>query len=152
MAVIVRWYGDDAENFTRKQLNAGIAAATQELQNIARQMASIPNTGVSVPVKRQTRGGNKTSRTTYPNSSKPGEPPRRRTGAGQKGILLAFAPALQIGRVGFSRNVRYMTFHELGITYGSGKQQRPTILPAVRNNMRRLSAIFVRAARRVAKG
>jgi hypothetical protein len=97
---------------------------------------------------RQTKGGNKTSRTVYPNSSKPGESPRRRTGFGQKNIVRGMNAQRPAARVGYTRLIRYMTFHELGIRYSRGIQQRPTLVPAFRNNIHRLSTIARIAAQR----
>jgi len=145
---------------TRRQMEAGIAAATVDLHRIARKKAGIPNPGVTVTSTRARAGGNKSSRTEYPTSSRPGESPRRRTGFGQKGIVMG-VHGLE-GRVGYTRLARYMTFHELGIRYHrsggetrdkrgrflarGGIQRRPTIVPALKRNRARLILIMKRAA------
>lgn len=100
-------------------------------------------------LRKQYRKKKTRSRTIYPNSSRPGESPRRRTGFGQKNIVFGVDESTLVARVGFTRNARYMTFHELGIRYSSGLQQRPTIVPATSENLPRLQAIFQRGAKQV---
>lgn len=150
MTAKLKWHGDKFKNFVRKQVAAGMDATGTELHRICRRAASVPNTGMSVAVKRKSAGGNTSSRTQYPNPSKPGESPRMRTGFGQSNIVLNFLKdtlGWAMARVGYTRSARYMTFHELGIRYRRvGKQQRPTVVPSLRNNLARLRAIFQRAA------
>lgn len=87
------------------------------------------------------------TRTIYPNPSRPGEPPRVRTGQGLKNIVGGLSPDGLAWRTGYTRNARYMTFHELGIRYARvGLQQRPTVVPALQNNLQRLFEIAKRAA------
>ena len=148
MAVKLTWNGPEFERFLVRQVVAGLTAAAIELQRIARKKAGITNAGASGPVARQTQGGNKNTRTAYPNSSKPDESPRRRTGFGQKNIVMGVNASGLVARVGYTRAARYMTFHELGIKYSKvGLQQRPTLVPAARDNAARLNAVFQRAAR-----
>lgn len=87
--------------------------------------------------------------TIYPFPSKPGESPRIRTGIGHKNIVQGYSSQQQVGRVGYTRNARYMTFHELGIRYKKGIQQRPTIVPAIRESQRRMMIAGRNAARAV---
>lgn len=89
---------------------------------------------------------NKTQITVYPNSSKPGEPVRRRTGFGQKNIVGGRRGG--VARVGYTKNARYMTWHELGIRYPRGQQRRPLIIPALRDSRDRLSKLMARVAQR----
>jgi hypothetical protein len=146
VAAELKFHAQKFKVTTGKQLQAGLQAAAAELTKIAREMAGIRNQGVQVPVKRQTKGGNKTTRTIYPHSSKPGESPRRRTGAGQKGIVWNWIGGSRTARVGYTRLVRYMTYHELGIHYSRvGFQRRPTIIPALTNNWARLNAVALAA-------
>lgn len=146
MAVVVKWHGAELLRYGRKAAAAAIKAAGHEHLKIARQMASVPNTGVTQKVLLPDQSHNKTTRTIYPNSSKPGEPPRRRTGQGQKGIVGGTSEDGLSWRTGYTRAVRYMAFHELGIRYAKvGLQQRPTVMPALTNNINRLEEI----ARRV---
>jgi len=144
----VKWHGEEFRKFTIEQCTAGLDASGNEFHRIARKKASVQNTPVVVPIKHPRAGGNATSRTTYPNSSKPGESPRMRTGFGHASIVggrlgLAF-------RVGYTRLARYMAFHELGIRYKrGGTQYRPTVIPALRDNLTRIGMMFKRAATKV---
>lgn len=108
----------------------------------------IPGVGWRMSKKTRKRGGitNKTQITVYPNSSKPGEPVRRRTGIGQKNIVGGRRGFR--ARVGYTKNARYMTFHELGIKYPRGTQRRPLIVPALRDSAKRLNNIMRIAAQR----
>ncbi len=149
MAVKLKWSGKRLHKLSLDAMFAGIVGATADFKRIARKKAGIQNTGVSVPVTRQSKRGNKTSRTIYPTSSKPGESPRRRTGAGQLGIQSGTDRARIAGRIGYMPDVDYMAFHELGINYSRvGSQQRPTIVPTAENNRDRLSASFRNGANR----
>ena len=150
MTVKLVWKGDAFLRYCKAALTAGLQAAGAELHRIARQKASIPNPGVTVAQKRVTAGSNATQRTVYPSPSQPEESPRRRTGFGQKNIVMNSLSigGLPVVRVGYSRLARYMTFHELGIRYSrKGLQRRPTIMPALNENRRRLEAIALRAAK-----
>ena len=151
MAVSIKWHGAAFKRLTEGAINAGIEAATLELQRIARKMASTSNKGVPKKRKRDTSRGSKGSQyTVYPHSSKPGEPVRRRSGFGQKNIAAGVDRAKQAGRVGYTKNARYMMFHELGIRYRGGLQKRPTLVPAVTKNRGRLAKIGAFAAQRYA--
>lgn len=142
MAVVLRMFDKEFRRLTERQMDAFLSAATLELHRISRRKASISNQGVRVRIKRPRKGGAKTQRTVYPHSSKPGESPRRRTGFGHKNIVWGYSKQRKAGRVGYTRNARYMTFHELGIRYKRvGFQQRPTIVPALRDNARRLMIV-----------
>jgi hypothetical protein len=89
------------------------------------------------------------SRTVYKNSSRPPESPRRRTGFGQKNIVFGFDRSKKQARVGYTRAARYMTFHELGIRYSKvGLQRRPTIVPALADNLLVLRRVYTKAALR----
>lgn len=56
----------------------------------------------------------KRSVTIYPYPSKPGEPPRKRTGWGQRHVVWEFDPRTMRGRVGIAKNAIYMLYLELG--------------------------------------
>ncbi len=154
MAVVLRMFDKEFRAMVDRKVDAFLSAVGLELHRIARKKASISNRGVRVG-KGRTRGkggrfvkGQK-SRTVYPHSSKSGESPRRRTGFGHENIAWGYSRQRKVARVGYTRNARYMTFHELGIRYRKGKQQRPTIVPALRDNHRRLMVVGRNAARAV---
>lgn len=130
--------------------DAFLKAITVALHEYAQHNADKINTGVVVPITRPRAGGNATQRTIYPDSSKPGESPRRRTGFGRDNIVWGYRRSLQEGRVGYTKNARYMLFHELGIRFRKvGFQRRPTIIPSLRDNRFRLVELGRRAAAEV---
>lgn len=143
MGVQLRWHGKEFERFTDEAMFHGIRVATADLQRIAKKKASIANTGVSMTRKRDTTRGSKGSTyTVYPNPSSPGESPRMRTRQGQASIQKGTDRKRIAGRVGFMRSAMYMAMWEVGIK----GVQRPTIVPATRNNIGRLSQSFRRGA------
>ncbi len=152
MATKLKWNGKALARFSREAAGAGIRAATVELHSISRKKASISNVATRHKRVRDTSqqgGGPKGSQySTWDNSSRQGEAVRRRTGFGQKNIVWGFDGTRIIGRVGYTRNARYMTFHELGIRYSGGLQKRPTLVPALADNISRLFAIVKRGAQR----
>lgn len=152
MVAGMRWHGAIVSKAVRAQVFRGIKATTIALHAASRKAASVPNTGEAIALTRKPgaseRKRNKTQRTTYPNSSKPGEPPRRRTGFGQKNIVSGWDRKTTSGRVGHGRNARYMMFHEVGIRYKrAGLQRRPTVVPTFVKNLQRLRMIFKRYSR-----
>jgi hypothetical protein len=136
--------------WTQEATSAGLEAAVNELARIVRKKLSIPNIGVRHRRVRDTskQGGGPVGSqyTTYPNSSKPGEPVRRRTGFGQRHIAVSVAMSGIGGeptfRIGYSAGASYMVMHELGIRYSSGLQQRPVLVPTLYDNAARLSQVY----------
>ena len=147
-AAFLRWHDRKAAAFLTK--------AGNELHRISRHKASIQNPPdvirFSKALRKRRKGSkfkNKTQRTVYPHPSKPGESPRRRTGFGHKNIVGGYSKSRFEYRVGYTRAARYMTFHELGIRYKHGPQQRPTIVPALRDNRAHLVRVGRAAADRI---
>lgn len=114
MALELTWRGKEFEQHLRKATARGLHRATVFLHAEARRAVSKPNSGVRVRVKRQTPGGNKKSRTIYPNPSQPGEPPKLRTGFGARNVVMEFDKAAMAGRVGVTSNAMYMFYLEIG--------------------------------------
>lgn len=146
MTVSFIWHGARVSRQIDNVTFRGIKAVGFELHRISRRSASVKNQGKRHTRTRSTsRGPAGSQYTTYPNSSKPGESPRRRTGFGQKNIVWGSNRQKMESRVGYTKAARYMTYHELGIRYRHvGFQQRPTIIPSVRNNQARLAGIMRR--------
>lgn len=155
MAVVI--HAKEFGHWIDRKVDAYLTVMGSELHRLSRDAASRPNTGVTVKFSKERikarkteKFKNKTQRTIYPNPSKPGESPKRRTGFGHKNIVWGYSKMLQAARVGYTRAARYMTFHELGIRYRRrGREQRPTIIPALKDNWLRLIAIGKRAADRI---
>jgi hypothetical protein len=147
MSVTFNWHGKEFEGEAHRRIMRGIKAVVIFAQAKARELASVHNEGVRHKRVRATKQGGKGSQyTTYPNSSKPGEPPRRRTGFGQKNILAGWDDTTRTGRVGFGQNAKYMAFHELGIQYRT-LQRRPTLALMIAQHKSTLADVFSRAAR-----
>lgn len=148
MAVVLRMFDKEFRAMTDRKMDAFLSAVTTEVHRQALKNAAITNEGKTIKITRPRKGGNKTQRTIYPNSSKPEESPRRRTGFGRTNIVFGYSKQRKEGRVGYTRNARYMTFHELGIRYKRvGFQRRPTIMPVFRDNRRQLLAVGRAAVR-----
>lgn len=172
-----KWNGPALVAFNEKQLKAALDAVRIAFQRKVRKRASIVNKAQVIKLKRKkgkktlrkagsripiyipglgwrmsknVRGAggvaNKTQITIYPNSSRPGEPVRFRTGFGQKNIVSGTKD--MTARVGYTKNARYMTFHELGIRYPtSGFQRRPLMIPTLRDERKDLIKIMEKRAR-----
>lgn len=73
----------------QKATRKGLTAAGAYMMREHTVALSVPNTGMSKTRKRNTAAGKKgSSYTIYPNSSKPGEYPRLRTGAGRSNVFM----------------------------------------------------------------
>jgi hypothetical protein len=173
----LEWNGEELKRFTERQLKKGLDLAAVTLQKIARDMAGksnpgqviklkgkgkrevkagtripiyIPGVGWRLSKKRRKHGGkpNRTQITVYPHSSKPGQPVKRRSGHGQKNIV--WGRRGLVARVGYRTAAQYMIFHELGINYPrGGHQKRPTMVPAIMDNKRKVFDAIKRGAQSV---
>lgn len=114
MASGMKWNGKKFEEQLRAATAEGLLRAGTFYHSKCRQVVSRPNTGKSVKVKRQTKGGNKRTQTIYPNPSKPGESPRLRTGFGRNNIVVNHDPKGRYARIGVTRNGMYMFWLEVG--------------------------------------
>lgn len=92
---------------------------------------------------------NKVSRRVYPFPSKPGEPPRKRTGAGQRGIQSEFDAAIPAGRVGMLPNAKYMVY----LNFGTKRiAARPWIEVTLERNKQLLGLLLQTGAKSVMPG
>lgn len=147
-SVSIEWFGEEFSQLVDEKLEVAFDAWWLLLRELSRKEASKANPGKRVKVKNARAGGNARSRTIYSSPSKPNESPRRRTGAGQKGIVGGRQGFK--ARVGFRRGVLYMGFHELGINYRVvGFQRRPTIVPTMMRNRSKLVMAMKNASDRV---
>jgi len=136
-----------------KQLNAalenatadGMAMATQYYHSELKRAVNRPNTGTRVKVKRQTAGGNKTSRTIYNNPSNPGEAPRKRTGFGQRGIVREIDRQKIMARVGVTKNAIYMYYLELGTKHIA---RRPWLMATLKKKKQVMAKLFTTKSRK----
>jgi hypothetical protein len=141
MASQLKWNGKKFTAQLEKATAEGMMMAGQFLHTKCRLAVSKPNTGRSVPVKRKRPGGNKRTRTIYPNPSKPGESPRLRTGFGRNNIVVNHDPKGRWTRVGVTQNGIYMFYLEVGTRRIA---RRPWLLKTLYENRKmigRLAAI-----------
>lgn len=116
----MRWHGDEAIGFIRTAAWEGIVRATEFLNaQILREL------NVSNPRP-------------YKTPSRPGEPPRKRTGFGQANVLREYDREQLRSRTGVARNAMYMLFLELGTRH---TDPRPWLWATVQKNMRQIEAL-----------
>lgn len=118
MANVIRFHGKQFIQGFEKATATGLLRAGAFYHTACQRAVSVPNSGVRVRRKRDTsRGKAGSTFTIYPRPSKPGEPPRLRTGFGRKSIVRNWSgwktkdPWV---RVGVTRNGIYMFFLETG--------------------------------------
>lgn len=117
MSVTIRTHERKFHALIDQATAEGLQRAGIFYHTACKQKVNKSNAGVRKTRTRNTKAGKKGSQyTIYPNSSKPGEPPRARTGFGRQNIVYEFNgdvknPAV---RVGVQRNGRYMFSLELG--------------------------------------
>jgi hypothetical protein len=111
----MKWNGKAFEQHLQKATSNGLLRAGTFYQSQCQRVVSKSAGPISVPIKRQTPGGNRRTRTTYTTPSKPGESPRARTGFGRKNIVMNHkAGRRPHARVGVTRNAMYMFHLEIG--------------------------------------
>lgn len=98
----------------------GLLRAVAHLHSRILQVLNVPNTGTRV---RRSRG--RGSYTAYLNPSKPGEPPRKRTGWLQRNVVYDVDKQRLSARVGLTVNAKYGIYLELGT---SRMHPRPWLL------------------------
>lgn len=131
MASKLEWNGKEFEQQLRNATATGLKRAGTFYWQKCREAVSRPNTGVSVKVMYPRKGGNKRTRTIYPNPSKPGEAPKLRTGFGRRNIVVNHDPRGRYTRVGVTANGMYMFFLEVGTRKIA---RRPWLLKTLMDN------------------
>lgn len=130
MAVTVKFHDKKFVEGFEKATATGLIRAGRFYHAQVRMAVSRPNSGVRRVRTRDTSRGKKGSTyTVYPNPSKEGDPPRLRTGFGQKNIVYEFS-GWKTGdpwvRVGITRNALYMFWHEV-----KQRGRRPWLIPTL---------------------
>jgi len=131
VAAELTWNGSEFRNYLKKATAAGIKRATIYLHTEAKRAVSKPNSGKDV----KSPSG---SVRIYPNPSKPGEPPRLRTGWGRRHIVFEFDESKAAGRVGVSKPGLYMFYLEVGTRRIS---RRPWLLATLMNHKETLGRL-----------
>ena len=132
MAAGMKWNGKKFEKFLRHTTADGLNRGGTFYHAKCQEVVGRPNTGVKVKVKRQAPGGNKSTRTIYPNPSKAGEPPRKRTGFGQRNIVKEFNREKMYVRVGVGANAFYMFLLEIGTRF---IERRPWLVSTLKKHL-----------------
>jgi len=105
----LNWNGDNSKRLIADWAWEGIVRATEYFWTHLLQVLNVPNSGVRI---KRTRG--RGSYTVYPNPSKPGEPPRKRTGWLQRHVQREYDRANLSSRVGLATGALYGLFLEMG--------------------------------------
>ena len=143
-AFFVQWRGHVFNDRMEKATAVGIQRAGIFFHGRCRGALNIANTGTRRKRTRDTKAGKRGSGyTTYDNPSAPGEPPRKRTGHGQRNVVYEFNrdwddPKV---RVGVKKTAVYMAFLELGTKVVAA---RPWLMATLRKywgTISRLAAI-----------
>jgi hypothetical protein len=145
MASQLKWFGKQFEKTLAAATAEGLKRAGVFYHQRCQQVVSKPNTGRSVPVRRRVPGGNKRSRTIYPNPSKPGEAPRLRTGFGRKNIVINHDPKGRYVRIGVSQNGMYMFHLEVGTRRIA---RRPWLMKTLIENQKVIGALAASGGRK----
>ena len=103
----ITFNGDPAMREIRARSWNGLRRATLFFWQQLQLALNIPNPGVRVRRGRRTR-------TIYPSPSQPGEPPRKRTGFGQRNVIYRLDQTRMMSKVGIMGNAPYMAYLELG--------------------------------------
>jgi len=118
----------------RKQVEQGLQRAVVHLHTKLLEALNTPNTGVRIKRRR-----GKGAYTTYPTPSKPGEPPRKRTGWLQRSVVYQIDRAGLSATVGVTANARYGAYLELGTARVAARPWLLATLASVREEMVRLA-------------
>ena len=106
------WNGDDCQRQVIEASWEGLVYATNYYLDRLRDALNVSNPGVRMKRKR-----GKGSYTIYPTPSKPGEPPRARTGYLKKNVMAEYDESILTTRVGVSVSAIYGLFLELGTKF-----------------------------------
>lgn len=131
MSVRLKVYDKELNKALTNATAEGLTRATVMYHTKARMALNVPNTGVRVKVRKRQPGSNKTTRTIYPNPSKPGESPRKRTGWLQRHVVQEIDTKKMASRVGVQKNAIYGLYLELGTKHVA---RRPWLVATLMKN------------------
>lgn len=145
----MKFHGKQFNQVFEKATATGLLRAGTFYHGAVKRAVSVPNSGVRVRRKRDTsRGAKGSTFTIYPRPSKPGEPPRLRTGFGRQNIVLQFS-GWKTGdpwvRVGVTRNALYMFFLEVGTRFIA---RRPWMLSTLMRYREQIGNLALRGAKK----
>jgi len=134
MAVKLKIHDKQLKKKLRNATSSGLQRATVFLHSKCREATNKPNSGVR-------RNG----RTVYPSPSSPGEPPRKRTGWGQRHIVWEFDKKRIAGRVGIMKAGIYMIYLELGTRHIA---KRPWLVETLNKHKRMIGLLATTGGKR----
>ena len=134
IAANLNWNGDRVKQLAFDAGWEKLVRMTEFFWGHLLQALNVPNSGVRV----KRRGGG--TRTVYPNPSKPGEPPRKRTGWLQRHVQREYDKASLTSRVGVQRNALYGIFLELGTRRMAARPWLLATLNKVRTQLEAIAA------------
>ena len=108
----INWFGDEAEKAVLRAGWEGVRRAAHYFWERLRDVLNKSNPGQQVRGGGRGKGGK--SFTVYPSPSKPGEPPRLRSGYLRSNVLEQYDEAAMEAVVGLGANARYGLVLELG--------------------------------------
>jgi len=109
------WNGDPVVRALEEAAWEGLQRAALRLHTHLLETLNVPNTGESRKhPTRKTASGRPATYTIYPHSSRPGEPPRKRTGWLQRNVRYELDRSALRARVGVTENARYGLYLEFG--------------------------------------
>lgn len=129
----------DGERVKQSVIEAGwdsIRRVTVWFWQRVQDTLSVPNPGTRVTIKRGKNKGK--TKTVYLYPSKPGEPPRVRTGNLKKNVLYEFDQAALRSRVGLTAQAIYGAFLELA---KSRRRRREWLLVTLKKNLQLMRQI-----------
>lgn len=141
MGVQIKVHDKELNRALEKATATGLTVATQHYQTQLKLVVNSPNTG-----ERGRGKGGRYKKTTYPNPSQPGQPPKKRTGFGQRGIVREVDRKNLIARVGVTAAAIYMAFLELGTRWIA---RRPWLITTLHRNKRTMAKLFSASGRRL---
>jgi hypothetical protein len=117
----------------RKAALDRLRRAVARLHAALLEALNVPNTGTRV------KGPGGRRRTVYPSPSKPGEPPRKRTGWLQRNVVYEIDGRKNTARIGVTAGAKYGAFLELGTRR---MRARPWLLATLERVRPELAAIL----------
>lgn len=134
------WSGDELAGEIRLTLTTWVQRATLALWTWCVEALNVPNTGERRKSRtRKTKSGRAASYTVYPHPSRPGEPPRKRAGWGQRNVKWE-VDRDGVGRVGVTQNAPYLAMLDVGTR---DTEARPWLLSTAEAHADQLRAMVL---------
>jgi hypothetical protein len=129
------WFGDECQRSIIEATWEGLVYATNCYLERLRDVLNVSNPGVRVKRKR-----GKGSYTIYPTPSKPGEPPRARSGFLKKNTIAEYDQSILTTRVGVTVFAKYGLWLELGTKF---MKARPWLMATLKKFLPQIRELAV---------